>query len=124
MELGQKIRKLRELKNLTQEYIAIELGLTQSAYSKIEKGEIDVPYSRVKRIAEILELSPQDIITFDEHAVFNVVHNNVGNGMATHDASFLEKQLYEDTIKALKEEIDYLKSVLDKILVSEKKANR
>jgi len=120
--LGQKIKKLRELKNLTQEHLAIELGLTQSAYSKIESGEVDVPYSRLEQIAKVLELRPEDIITFNEHVVFNIMHNtNSENGMIVHQASPIEKELYEDTIKSLKEEIAYLKSVLDKILLSDKK---
>src|SRR6185437_10301124 len=101
MVLGQKIKKLRELKNLTQEHLATELGLSQSAYSKIETGEVDVPYSRLEQIAKVLELKPEDIITFNEHIVFNVMHNNTGNGMVVHNASLAEKQLYEDTIKSL-----------------------
>jgi|SRR6185312_7608920 len=122
MVLGQKIKKLRELKNLTQEHLATELGLSQSAYSKIETGEVDVPYSRLEQIAKVLELKPEDIITFNEHIVFNIMHNNNSeNGMIVHNASLAEKQLYEDTIKTLKEEIAYLKSVLDKILLSDRK---
>lgn len=124
MLLGQKIKKLRELKNLTQEHLAIELGLSQSAYSKIETGEADVPYSRLEQIAKVLELKPEDIITFHEHVVFNVMHNTTGNGMVVHNASLSEKQLYEDTIKSLKEEIAYLKSILDKILLTGKKGNK
>jgi transcriptional regulator with XRE-family HTH domain len=120
--LGQKIKKIRELKNLTQEHLAIELGLTQSAYSKLESGEVDIPYSRLEEISKILELKPEDIITFNEHIVFNVMHNETGNGMVVHQASLIEKELYEDTIKSLKEEIAYLKSVLDKVLLSDKKS--
>jgi len=120
--LGQKIKKIRELKNLTQEHLAIELGLTQSAYSKLESGEVDIPYTRLEQIAKVLELKPEDIITFNEHIVFNVMHNETGNGMVVHQASLIEKELYEGTIKSLKEEIAYLKSVLDKVLLSDKKS--
>jgi transcriptional regulator with XRE-family HTH domain len=34
-----KLKQLRELKNLTQEHIATQLGLSTRAYSKIESGE-------------------------------------------------------------------------------------
>lgn len=121
MMLGQKIKKLRELKNLTQEHMAQQLGITQSAYSKIENNEVEVAYSKLEQIAKVLELRPEDIITFNEHVVFNVMHNQTGNGMVVHQASLIEKQLYEDHIKQLKEENAYLKSVLDKILLTEKK---
>jgi transcriptional regulator with XRE-family HTH domain len=36
MELGTKIKKIRELRNLTQEYLADQLGISQPAYSKLE----------------------------------------------------------------------------------------
>ena len=35
--VGLKIKKLRELRNYTQTYMAIELDITQQGYSKIEK---------------------------------------------------------------------------------------
>jgi len=121
MVLGQKIKKLRELKNLTQDYMAQQLGVTQSAYSKIESNEVEITYTKLEQIAKILELRPEDITTFNEHLVFNVMHNTTGNGMVVNHASLTEKQLYEDHINQLKGEIAYLKSVLDKLLLSEKK---
>ncbi|WP_082189568.1 helix-turn-helix domain-containing protein [Lentimicrobium saccharophilum] len=35
MQIGQKIRKVRELRNFTQEFMAKSLGITQGAYSRI-----------------------------------------------------------------------------------------
>ena len=117
MVLGQKIKKLRELKNFTQEYMAEELNLTQSGYSKIESGEVDVPYGRLEQIAKVLELRPEDIITFNEHMVFNVMHNQTGNGLVIHNqVSQTEKKLYEEQIELLKKEVEHLKSILDKVL--------
>ncbi len=52
--IGQRIRKLRESKDFSQENMAVELKLTTSAYSKIERGVTDVQASRLMRIAEIL----------------------------------------------------------------------
>jgi transcriptional regulator with XRE-family HTH domain len=42
LRIGQKIKKLRELKNLTQEHMAEVIGLSQSAYSRIELGDTEV----------------------------------------------------------------------------------
>ncbi len=119
MVLGQKIKKLRELKNFTQEYMAEELGLTQSGYSKLESGEVDVPFNRLEQIAKILGIRPEDIITFNEHMVFNVMHNTTGNGLVIHNqVSQTEKSLYEGQIETLKKEVEHLKSVLEKLLLS------
>ncbi len=124
MLLGQKIKKLRELQNLTQDYVAQQLGVTQSAYSKIENDEVDVSYSKLELIAKALDIKPEDIITFNEHIVFNVMHNKTGNGMIVHQASAIEKKLYEDIIEQLKKENAHLKSILDNVLLSEKKGSK
>ncbi|TAH14759.1 MAG: XRE family transcriptional regulator, partial [Runella slithyformis] len=51
-----KIRKLRELQDLTQESVAAQLGMSQTNYGKIERGETDITYSNLKKIAECLNL--------------------------------------------------------------------
>ena len=63
--IGQKIKKLRELKNFTQAHMATELGITQSAYSKIEQSDTDITYAKMSKIAEVLGISPEDIAAFN-----------------------------------------------------------
>jgi transcriptional regulator with XRE-family HTH domain len=120
LQLGEKIKKLRELKNFTQSHIASELGITQSAYSKMEQGETEVSYSKLSKIAEVLGMAPEEIMTFNEQMIFNVMHNQTGNGFVVNKGiSDNEKKLYEDQIAQLKEEVSYLKKVLDKLLKSD-----
>jgi len=120
LQLGQKIKKLRELKNFTQSHIASELGITQSAYSKMEQGETEISYTKISKIAEVLGISPEEIMTFNEQMIFNVMHNQTGNGFVVNKGiSDNEKKLYEDQIAQLKEEVSYLKKVLDKLLKSD-----
>ena len=117
MLIGQKIKKIRELKNFTQTHLASELGITQSAYSKMELGETEVSLIRLHKIAEIFGMSPEEIMIFNEQMIFNVMHNQTGNGFVINKGvSDNEKKLYEDQIAHLKEEINYLKKVLDKLL--------
>lgn len=117
LQIGQKIKKLRELKNFTQSHLASELGITQSAYSKMELGETEVSYSKLAKIAEVFGMSPEEIMTFNEQMIFNVMHNQTGNGFVINKGfTENEKKLYEDQITHLKEEINYLKKVLDKLL--------
>ena len=63
--IGNKIKNIRELKNLTQEYMAERLDISQSAYSKLEKGDIKVSQEKLSQIADILEVKPEDISSFD-----------------------------------------------------------
>ena len=54
--IGIRIRKLRVSKDLTQDNMAMDLGITAGAYAKIERGETDPSASRLLKIAEILEV--------------------------------------------------------------------
>ena len=118
MHIGQKIKKLRELKNLTQSHLADELGVTQSTYSKMEQGEIEVPYSRLEKIAELLGMKPEDVIAFNESMVFNVMNNQTGQGFVINNniVSEGERKLYEEQISLLKSEVNYLKQIIEKLL--------
>jgi transcriptional regulator with XRE-family HTH domain len=114
MNLGTKIKKLRELKNYTQDYMADQLGISQGAYSRMELGESEVTYGRLEKISEILEVKPEDIITFNESMVFNVMHNQTGNGLVIQNnlPSSKERELYESQIETLKNEVEFLKSLI------------
>jgi transcriptional regulator with XRE-family HTH domain len=46
MNVGEKIKKLRELKNYTQQHMAEELDLSLSGYGKIERNETDISVSK------------------------------------------------------------------------------
>jgi transcriptional regulator with XRE-family HTH domain len=117
MQVGQKIKKFRELKNFTQEYMAGLLDMTQSSYSKIETGETDISYSKLEKIATVLEIRPEDIISFNENMVFNVMHNQTGKGLVINQLTDETRKFYEEQIKTLKSEIEYLKSILDRVLI-------
>jgi transcriptional regulator with XRE-family HTH domain len=119
MHIGQKIKKLRELKNLTQTHLADQLGVSQSAYSKIELGESEVTYSKLEKISEALGMKPEEVIAFNESMVFNVMHNNNGhNGFVINNNQVTDNErfLYQDQINLLKEEVTYLKQLLEKVL--------
>ncbi|MCU0433166.1 MAG: helix-turn-helix domain-containing protein [Bacteroidia bacterium] len=116
IQIGQKIKKLRELKNLTQDFMAAQLEMSQSAYSKIETGESDVTFKKLELIASALDVKPEDIVTFNERMVFNVQHNQTGNGLVINHMTDEMKKLYEELITQLREENAHLKSILDKVL--------
>jgi len=119
MNIGKKIKTLREIRNLTQSHLAKELGLTQSAYSKIELGESELSFSKLETVAKVLGMKPEEIIAFNESMIFNVSHNQTGNGYVYNAFSENEKALYEEQISQLKAENTYLKTVIDKLLVKE-----
>jgi transcriptional regulator with XRE-family HTH domain len=118
LNIGTKIKKLRELKNLTQEHMASVIGVTQSAYSRMELGETEITYSKLARIAGELGMKPEDVIAFNESMVFTVMHNQTGNGLIIQNNTLVneERDLYKLQIETLKEEVAYLKKIIDSLL--------
>ncbi len=62
-DIGTIIKTRRESLNLLQQDVADYVGVTKSAVSRWEKGEIEnMGRSKIKRLAEILRLEPSVII--------------------------------------------------------------
>ncbi|RZK49500.1 MAG: XRE family transcriptional regulator [Pedobacter sp.] len=59
------IRRAREFRNLTQDYLAAQLGISQNAYSKLELGYSKITLARFFKIAQILDFDFLDLITWD-----------------------------------------------------------
>ncbi|WP_353099650.1 helix-turn-helix transcriptional regulator [Myroides odoratus] len=100
----EKIRNIRELKNLTQEYVADKLGMTQAGYSKIESGATKLSYSKIESISKILDVEVEELLAFDSQKYFNSFNNVKGsnNGSVTIKVQDSDlKQLYEDKIALL-----------------------
>ena len=62
---GTVIRKFREMRNYSQEYVAGKMGISQNAYSKIENGITQLTVSHVRQISTILEISIMDLLKDD-----------------------------------------------------------
>ncbi|MGF7080449.1 helix-turn-helix domain-containing protein [Mucilaginibacter sp. UYCu711] len=60
--IGEKIRIRRVTKSYSQEYMAFMLNISQAAYSNLERGETALTLTRVYEIAEILEMSPFELM--------------------------------------------------------------
>lgn len=120
MTIGNKIKKLRELKNFTQEYMAEALQMSQTGYGKIERSETDINYSRLEQIANVLGTKVADLISLDEKLMLNITNNanaekSINNGVIMSDKEAMERErsLYEAQIKQLIQEIDYLKETIE-----------
>jgi transcriptional regulator with XRE-family HTH domain len=115
LKVGNKIKKLRELKNYSQEYMAEKLGISQTQFSKIERDESDMNISRLKEISDILGMRIEDVLTFDERYVFNAYDNGqAAYNIYNHQVNEQMQKLYEDKIKLL-EEVIRLKDQLNNI---------
>ena len=122
--IGHKISRIRELRGLKQESLALKLNVSQQTVSKIEQSET-VEEQMLQQIAEILGVAPEAIKNFSEDAVFNIIghtfkDNSVNNGAFNISCTFnpLEKlieqfeenkKLYERLLQSEREKIELLK---------------
>ncbi len=104
-----KIKQIRELKNFTQEFIAISLGISIRAYSKIETGETGLSIRRLNEISNALNVPPLEILGFGEKQVFNHCKQEGSILGDNHNSKEMIMQ-YEKRIDHLEKEIEFLRS--------------
>jgi len=70
------IRKIREYRNYTQEYLAMKLNISQNAYSKIELGYTKITLERLYEIAQILEVDSIELIRAEDNEAVQLLTVN------------------------------------------------
>jgi transcriptional regulator with XRE-family HTH domain len=115
-KIGTKIKRIRELRNFSQEYVAGKIGISQSNYARIESNEIALTPDRLTLIADVLNTSEDVIRTFDENVIFNITQGDNGASgvnctVHNYQISPEIKTLYEDKIKLLEDKIILLEKM-------------
>jgi len=117
--IGINIRKLREKKGFSQEFIAEKLGINQSTYGKLERDMSNITLDRLYKIADVLEEDVTALLDIGKKNIFNN-QTNQGNGYVEtinndHKAMIEELKLIYDKMLGIKDEqIILLKSLLEK----------
>ena len=60
-ELGEKIKRVRKLRDLTQEELAEMIDISPRSLSNIEVGASFVKAETLEKILEVLNITPQDL---------------------------------------------------------------
>ena len=112
MNLGTKIRKIREIKNYSQTYMASQLGITQAAYSALENGKTEIDEVKLNSISEILKVDPNVIKNFSEEIIFNsCIQSGVSNNYNINQIDKIQ-ELYE---RIIAQKDDYIKELEDRL---------
>jgi transcriptional regulator with XRE-family HTH domain len=61
-KLGANIKKLREAGGLSYREFAIVCGIDYSKLSKIEKGQKNIPFTTILKIADALKIHPSELL--------------------------------------------------------------
>jgi transcriptional regulator with XRE-family HTH domain len=127
--IGRNISRIRELREMKQEALAMAIGVSQQTISTIENSET-VDEDKLAQIATALGVSAEAIKNFNEEALINyfntfneaVSHSHFGNNNNCTfnpldkliEAYEENKQLYERLLQAEKDKISYLEQMLQK----------
>ena len=108
--IGQKVRRIREEKQWTQEFIANKLEISQNTYSKIESGSIKLTIDRISELSKILDVPIEDMLS-DDTKTFHL--NN------KHIEKFYIENLQEENkglVQSLKDQVKYLQEENQRLL--------
>ncbi|MFN0204488.1 MAG: helix-turn-helix domain-containing protein [Bacteroidia bacterium] len=112
LKIGSKVKKLRELKNFTQSYLADYLSITQSTYSRYEKDELHFTKEMLQKLSQIFGLSVEAMQYFEEEKLFLYLES-ICNCARYQTAR--EQQLTEAFIKELQCENEELRLSLQEL---------
>lgn len=73
--IGNFIQQQRTKRNMTQEYLASELGISRPTYMHIERGERELTISEAKKLAAIFDMSLENFLAEKEPKRIVTVEN-------------------------------------------------
>ncbi len=96
------LKRTREKRGYSQEFLAEELKISQSAYSDLENNKTKLNLQRLQKIAEVLKTDIFELLSSGDPVTFN---DNQKGGVANNAfvINQLSEQLIEQYEKRLKE---------------------
>ncbi|WDF63634.1 helix-turn-helix domain-containing protein [Flavobacterium sp. KACC 22763] len=120
--IGRNISRIRELRGMKQEALAIAIGMSQQTISNIEGSET-IDDEKLNVIATALGVSAESIKSFSDEGVVNYFNNVYDNDITDSivNANALEctfnpidkiVELYERLVQAEKDKVEYLERLM------------
>jgi transcriptional regulator with XRE-family HTH domain len=110
------IKTIRESKNLTADYIAQQMGISQSTYSRKETGESDFSLTELIKLGDVLEVSVSRFIDLDLARIINNNQTNGNNGFVENYNNNSNDEGYKAALEQYKAENEYLRRQNDALL--------
>jgi transcriptional regulator with XRE-family HTH domain len=117
MDLGNKIKSYRVLKNLSPEQVAERLDISAKTYRKYESNENSPSLNMLEKLAEVLDQSVLDFLP--ESVVQNNTNQTGGVALAINSTINQLSENIQEYITLLKEENQRLKEEIQ-LLKSQK----
>ena len=112
MDIGENIRKVRDLKGFSQQALAESIGLSQKQLSRIETNQVSPTFDTLEKICEALGITLKNLLQINEDFVFNNYNENHNGGKFIAYNNTDIKQI-ENLYKQLLAEKDKIISMLE-----------
>ncbi|MCL2327635.1 MAG: helix-turn-helix transcriptional regulator [Bacteroidetes bacterium] len=118
MNVIKNIKTIRKRKGISHEAMAINLGISQTSYTKIEQGETKLTVERLQKIANILNVTLNELLELEPQSFHQEIHNNESITAISHqkaeDLYQENRKIYEQLIACKDEQIALLKNLVGK----------
>lgn len=91
--LGRRIKRIRESKNYTQEYLAELVGIEQATLSNIERGKSYPSVDTLQKIADSLGVEPYLLYKIEENKSTQLIIEEISTAIKNDEA--LAKLVYK-----------------------------
>jgi transcriptional regulator with XRE-family HTH domain len=115
--IGRNISRIRELRGMKQEALAIAMGVSQQTISNMENSE-SIEDEKLLEVANALGVTAEAISNFSDEAVFNYFSNfydsstgQVNNNNCNFNPLDKVVELYERLVQAEKDKVAYLEKL-------------
>lgn len=79
MSVNEKIRKIREAKDWSQEQMAEKLDMSLNGYAKIERGESKIYLDKLEQIAQVFDIDVIELMQSDGRNICFQIESPLGS---------------------------------------------
>jgi transcriptional regulator with XRE-family HTH domain len=112
--IGEKIRKIRNIRGYSQEYMGSRLSMSQNNYSRIELDQINLTLKTLSDIAGVLEIGTQELLNFNEAVLFGTIRTDEGSQPKNTYVQGSLVSLLQEEIISLREDKKRLLTLLER----------
>ena len=102
--IGQRVRKFRKARGISQEMLAEKVGISNTHMSHIETGNTKLSFPVFVALAEALEIRTDELIYDESPAVRSDAVDHIA--MLLENCTVQQALIIEDIVKAAKESFD------------------
>src|SRR5690606_16985060 len=85
--IGRKISRIRELRGMKQEFLAMEMGVSQQTISNMEQSEI-IDKDKLELVAKVLGVTKEALENFSEELAINYFNTFNDNSFSNSQGTF------------------------------------